>query len=72
MINGVTILNAYEYLTNLSNIVVSIILCIGFIASSIVLFITLLKQGFKDSWIESALLIICVGLAITWVVLSQK
>lgn len=63
--NGVTILNTYEYLTNLSNIVGSIILCMGFIAASIVLFITLLKQGFKDSWIESALLIICVGLAIT-------
>lgn len=63
--NGVTILNSYEYLTNLSNIVVSIILCMGFIAVSIVLLITLLKQGFKDSWIESALLIICVGLTIT-------
>jgi hypothetical protein len=63
--NGVTILNSYEYLINMSNIVVSMFLCMGFIAASIVLFITLLKQGFKDSWIESALLIICVGLAIT-------
>ena len=63
--NGVTILNSYEYLTNLSIIMGLIILRMGFIAASIVLLITLLKQGFKDSWIESALLIICVALTIT-------
>lgn len=63
--NGVTILNSYEYLINLSNIVMSIILYMGFITVSIVLLITLLKKRFKDSWIESALLIISVGLTIT-------
>lgn len=34
--NGVTILNSYEYLINMSNIVVSMFLCMGFIAASIV------------------------------------
>ena len=63
--NGVTILNSYEYLTNSTNIVGSIILFIGFLAGSIAIFITVLKYSSKCSWTEFVILIVFVALTIT-------
>lgn len=63
--NGVTILNSYEYLTNSDNIVGSIILCIGFLAASIVIFITLLNHRSRGFGMEFAILIVLVALTIT-------
>lgn len=63
--NGVTILNSYEYLTNSTDIVVSIILFIGFLAGSIAALITLLKYISRCSWTEYTILIVLVALTIT-------
>lgn len=62
--NGVTILNSYEYLTNDANILGSIILCMGFLVSSIIMFITLLKYKFREFRIEYAILIVLIVLTI--------
>ena len=61
--NGVTILNSYESLTNFDSILLMSILCAWFLAAAIVALFALLKYGY-DSWKEFAILIICVILAI--------
>lgn len=63
--NGVTILNSYEYLTNSTYIEGSIILFIGFLMASIAIFITLLKYSSRCSWTEYTILIVLVALTIT-------
>lgn len=63
--DGVTILNSYEYLTNDANIVGSILVFIGFLAASIVIFITLLNHRSKRFGMEFAILIMFVALTIT-------
>ena len=63
--NGVTILNSYEYLTNGANIFGSTILCIGFLVSSIIIFITLLKYKFSGFRMEYVILIVLITLTIT-------
>ena len=63
--NGVTILNSYEYLTNMASIVGSITLFIGFLAASIVIFITLLNHKFRGFGMEYAIFIGLVALTIT-------
>lgn len=62
--NGVTILNSYEYLTNRDSIVGSITLCIGFLVASIFIFITLLNHRSKGFGMEFAILIMFVALTI--------
>lgn len=63
--NGVTILNSYEYLTNSGNFAGSIILFIGFLGASIVIFIELLNHRSKGFGMEYAILIAFVALTIT-------
>lgn len=62
--NGVTILNSYEYLTNGANVVGSITLFIGFLAASIVIFITLLDHRSRGFGMEYFILIALVVLTI--------
>ena len=61
--NGVTILNSYESLTNFGSILLMNILCVWFLAVAIVALFALLKYGY-DSWKEFAILVICVVLFI--------
>ena len=61
--NGVTILNSYESLTNFGSILLINILCAWFLAAAIVALFALLKYG-CDSWKEFVILIVCVVLAI--------
>ena len=61
--NGVTILNSYEYLTNFDSILLMSILCVWLLAAAIITLFALLKHG-CDSWKEFAILVICVALAI--------
>lgn len=61
--NGVTILNNYEYLTNFGSILLMSILCVCFLAAAIVVLFALLKYGY-DLWKEPAFLVICVVLTI--------
>ena len=61
--DGVTILNSYEHLTNFGSILLMSILCVWFLAVAIVALFALLKYG-CDSWKEFAILIICVALSI--------
>lgn len=63
--NGVTILNSYEYLTNGASIVGSITLFIGFLAASIVIFITLFNYKSRGFGMEYAIFIGLVALTIT-------
>lgn len=63
--DGVTILNSYEYLTNDANIIGSILLFIVFLADSIVIFITLLKHRSRGFGMEYFILIALVALTIT-------
>lgn len=63
--NGVIILNSYEYLTNSVNIAMSIILFIGFLAASIAIFIILLNHRFREFRMEYTILIVLVVLTIT-------
>lgn len=62
--NGVTILNSYEYLTNTNSIVGSMFLCIWFLAVSIIALFELIKHKGK-SWIAGILFIIFITLTIT-------
>ena len=62
---GVTILNSYEYLTNDANIVGSILLFVGFLAASIVIFITLLNHKSRGFGMEYAIFIGLVALTTT-------
>ena len=60
---GVTILNSYESLTNFGSILLMSILCTWFLAVAIVALFALLKYG-CDSWKEFAILVVCVVLFI--------
>lgn len=61
--DGVTILNSYEFLTNFGSILLISILCVWFLAAAIVALFALLKHGY-DSWKEFTILVICVALSI--------
>lgn len=61
--NGVTILNSYEYLTNFGSILVMSALCVWSLSAAIIILLPLLKYG-CDSWKEPAFLVICVVLTI--------
>lgn len=60
---GVTILNSYESLTNFGSILLMSILCVWFLAAAIVVLFALLKCG-CDSWKEFTILVISVALSI--------
>ena len=62
--NGVIILNSYEYLTNQSIIILLMCLCVCFVIASITMLYVLIKDK-PASWEEFVLLIIFVTLAIT-------
>lgn len=62
--NGVTILNSYEYLTNRISIVGESIVCLWYFVLSFVALFALLKYK-NESWKELALFVICVVLTIT-------
>ena len=61
--NGITILNSYESLTNFGSILLMSILWASFLAAAIVALFALLKYG-CDSWKEFAILVVCVVLFI--------
>lgn len=61
--NGVTILNSYEYLTNFGSILLMSILCVWFLAAAIILLFILLKNK-CNSWKEFVILVIGVTLSI--------
>ena len=61
--NGVTILNSYESLTNFDSILLMSILCAWSLAAAIIALFALLKYG-CDSWKEFAILVVCVVLFI--------
>lgn len=61
---GVITLNSYEYLTNQTIIILLMCLCVCFSISSIMILYVLIKDK-PASWMEFALLIICVAFAIT-------
>lgn len=61
--DGVMILNSYEYLTNLGPITGLSLLCVWFLAASIVGLFVLLKYGCKFWW-EPVCFIICIALTI--------
>ena len=61
--DGVTILNSYESLTNFGSILLMSILCAWFLAAAIVALFALLKYG-CDSWKEFAILVVCIVLFI--------
>ena len=61
--NGVIILNSYEFLTNFGSILLMSILCAWSLAATIVALFALLKYG-CDSWKEFAILVVCVVLFI--------
>lgn len=61
--NGIIILNSYEYLTNFSSILVMSVLCAGSFTAAAIILLPLLKYG-CDSWKEPAFLVICVVLTI--------
>ena len=62
--DGVTILNSYESLTNFGFIFGTSCLCIWFLTATIIISFLLLKDGF-DSWQGPIFLAICVVLTIT-------
>lgn len=61
--DGVIILNSYEYLTNFGSILLMSISCVWFLATAIVALFALLKYG-CGSWKEFAILVVCVVLTI--------
>lgn len=61
--NGVTILNSYEYLTNTFPIFLFILLCAIFSVLSIIILCTLLLDR-SSSWKKFAFLVICIALTI--------
>lgn len=62
--NGVTILNSYEYLANTSSIVIMIFLCMWSLACTFVALFELIKKKGK-SWIAGIIFIVCTTLTIT-------
>ena len=61
--DGVTILNSYEHLTNFGSVFVMSVLCVWFFAAAVVILLSLLKYG-CDSWRGPVFLVICVILTI--------
>lgn len=70
--NGVTILNSYEYLTNVASIIGSNALFLVCLMASIFILIKLLKYSSRCSWTEFAILVVCVALTITFGCLVPK
>ena len=62
--NGVVILNSYEYLANQSTIILFMCLCVCFSIASLTILYVLLKDKLI-CWETFTILIICVALAIT-------
>ena len=58
--DGVIILDSYEYLTNFGSIFILSILCVWSLAASVVSLFTLLKYK-CNSWMEFTFLIVCVA-----------
>ena len=56
---GITILNSYEHLTNLFTIFALVILCVIFFRISVTALVELVKYGY-DSWKQTALLVVCI------------
>lgn len=69
--NGVTILNSYESLTNFGSILLMSILCVWFLAMAIITLFALLKYG-CDSWKKFVILVACVALSIVCGCLTPK
>ena len=63
--NGVTILNSYEYLTNTSSIVGMIFLCMWSLAGTFIALFELIKRK-GNSWIAGIIFIVCITLTITF------
>lgn len=63
--NGVTILNNYEYLTNFGSILLMSILCAWFLATAVVSLFILLKNK-CNSWKEFVILVIGGALSIIY------
>lgn len=63
--NGVTILNSYEYLINDANIVGSIFLFLGLLAASIVMLIALFKYSFGYFGTKITIFVLLATLTIT-------
>ena len=61
--NGVTILNSYEYLTNFGSVFIISALCVWFFTVVVLVLLSLLKHG-CDSWKGPVFLVICVVLTI--------
>ena len=61
--NGVTILNSYEYLTNFGSVFIISALCVWFFTVVVLVLLSLLKDG-CDSWKGPVFLVICVVLTI--------
>lgn len=61
--DGVIILNSYEFLTNFGSILLTSILFIWFLVAAITVLFVFLKYG-CDSWKGFALLIVCIALTI--------
>lgn len=70
--NGVTILNSYEYLTNVVSIIGTNVLFVVSLMASIFILIKLLKYSSRCSWTEFAIFVICVALTITFGCLVPK
>lgn len=70
--NGVTILNSYEYLTNGISIIGANVLFVVCLMASIFILIKLLKYRSRCSWTEFAILVLCVALTITFGCLVPK
>ncbi len=61
--DGVIILNSYEYLINFGSVFVMSVLCVWFFVAAVIVLLSLLKDG-CDSWRGPVFLIICVALTI--------
>lgn len=61
--DGVIILNSYEYLTNFGSILVMSALCVWCFSAIVIILLPLIKYG-CDSWKEPAFLIVFVTLTI--------
>lgn len=61
--DGVIILNSYEYLINFGSVFVMSVLCVWFFVAAVIVLFLLLKDG-CDSWKGPVFLIICVALTI--------
>lgn len=60
---GITILNSYEYLSNSFIIFMMFSFCIAFVIGSLIVLFTLLTYGF-DTWKDPVFLIACIACAI--------